>query len=80
MRASIKLLYVKGRTLLESFVSLVDKMKIRTALEDELDILVILCADLLAFHEVLFAMDLKASFAVWKLYGKLLKDNYNKLR
>jgi len=80
VKASITRLYVRTRTLLENFSALLEKMKMRTVLEDELDILVELCSDLLAFHGVLFPVDLKTSFSVWKLYGKLLKDHHDRLR
>ena len=55
-------------------------MKIRAVLEDELGILVELCTDLLAFHHVLFSVDLKSALNVWKLYSKLVKEHNEYLR
>ena len=80
MKDSITRLFCQGRKLLENFSSLIGKMKIRTVLEDELEIVLELCSDLLSFHEILFSIDLKSCLFVWKLYGKLVKEHCDRLR
>ena len=55
-------------------------MKIRTILEDELEIILELCSDLFAFHAVLFSIDLKSCLFVWKLYAKLAREHCTRLR
>ena len=80
VKDSITRLFCQGRKLLENFSSLIGKMKIRTVLEDELEIILELCSDLLTFHEILFSIDLKSCLFVWKLYGKLVKEHCDRLR
>ena len=80
VKDSITRLFCQGRKLLENFSSLIGKMKIRTVLEDELEIILELCSDLLNFHEILFSIDLKSCLFVWKLYGKLVKEHCDRLR
>jgi hypothetical protein len=48
-----------------------DKIKTRTVLEDELDIWVCLCFELVNFHEVLIPLDFKLTCMVWRVYMKL---------
>jgi hypothetical protein len=80
VKESVTRLFCGGRTLLENFCALVDKMRIRSVLADELDIVLELCSDLLAFHDVLFLINLKSCHGVWKLYAKLTKEHCERLR
>ena len=58
------------KELLQTFLSVFDEIKIKTVLEDELEMLVILCQDLVKFHEVLVCLDYKMCLMVWKTYLK----------
>ena len=50
---TIKDCFMSCKELLQIFLSVFDEIKIKTVLEDELEMLVILCQDLVKFHEVL---------------------------
>ena len=64
MQASLHQLFTQARGLLENFLLLLERMKIRTVLEDEREIVLGLCADLIAFHKLLVTVDLKSSLKV----------------
>ena len=49
--------FSKVRDLLVMFLTLMKKIKMRTVLKDELNILVGLCFELVNFHEVLIPLD-----------------------
>ncbi len=57
-------LFCRARGLLDNFLGLVERMKIRTALEDERDLVLELCADLVGYHKLLIAIDLKSALKV----------------
>jgi len=79
LKNAIDRLFLRNRTLLENMFLLVDKIQIRSILEDERHILIEFCMDLLAFHTVLFHVDLKSTVGIWKLYLKLLTDHSEKI-
>jgi hypothetical protein len=62
--APLMQLFCRARGLLDNFVVLMERMKIRTALEEERDIVLELCADLISFHKLLISIDLKSSLKV----------------
>ena len=57
-------LFCRARVLLHNFLGLMESMRIRTVLEDEKDIVLELCADLVGFHKLLTTFDLKSSLKV----------------
>ena len=57
LKAQVANCFSKVRDLLVMFLTLMKKIKMRTALEDKLDILVDLCFELVNFHEVLIPLD-----------------------
>ena len=68
-----------SKTLLTAFLNILDEIKIRTVLEDELELLVLVIDDLLGFHDVLIPLDFKLTCMVWKLYLKLTTKYQTKL-
>jgi hypothetical protein len=64
LQAPLLHLFGRARGLLENFLQLVEKMRIRTVLEDERDIVLELCDDLVSFHKLLITIDLKSSLKV----------------
>lgn len=71
--------FVTSRSLLTIFLALLEEVKVRTVLEDELDLLVTVCQDLVSFHDVLIPLDFKLTCMVWKLYLKLTTKYQSKL-
>jgi len=61
------------------FLEIFEEIKVRTVLQDELDILVKLCEDLVNFHDVLIPLDFKMTCMAWKLYLKLTSKYQAKL-
>eukprot|EP00092_Neocalanus_flemingeri_P105699 GFUD01135509.1.p2 GENE.GFUD01135509.1~~GFUD01135509.1.p2 ORF type:complete len:114 (+),score=46.95 GFUD01135509.1:304-645(+) len=61
------------------FLGLVEEKKIRTVLEDELDILVSLCSELVSFHQVVIPLDFKLTCMVWRVYVKLTSTHKTRL-
>ena len=59
--------YSKFRDLLALFLTLVEEIKFRTVLEDELDILTSLCSELVNFHQILIPLDFKLTCMVWRV-------------
>ena len=49
------------------FLTLVEEIKFRTVLEDELDILTSLCSELVTFHQILIPLDFKLTCMVWRV-------------
>ena len=68
----IKDCFMSCKELLQTYLSVFDEIKIRTVLEDELEMLVILCQDLVKFHDVLVCLDFKMCLTVWKTYLKFV--------
>ena len=71
--------FSKAKDLLTLFISVMESIKIRTVLEDELDILVTLCVDLVGFHDVLIPLDFKLACMVWRLYVKMTTTYHDRL-
>ena len=55
-------------------------MTIHPYLEDEIDVLVDLLAELARFHEVLHTLDLKACMNVWNFYSKFATDYFDHMK
>ena len=53
--------------MLALFLTLVEEIKFRTVLEDELDILTSLCSELVTFHQILIPLDFKLTCMVWRV-------------
>ena len=79
LKAGVNQCFVTSRSLLSVFLAIFDEIKIRTVLEDELELLVKLCEDLINFHEVLLPLDFKLTCMVWKLYLNLTNKYHGKL-
>ena len=60
---------LQGTALLQTFISVFDEIKIKSWIL-ELEMLEILCQDLVKFHEVLVCLDYKMCLMVWKTYLK----------
>jgi hypothetical protein len=58
-------LFLRARGLLQDFLRLMEHMKIRTVLEDEREIVLELCVDLVSFHKLLIDSDLKSLLKVF---------------
>ena len=71
--------YETTKELMASFLSVVGKIKIRTVLEDELDILVELCRDLIGFHPTLVSLDFRLTCSVWRVYLHLTSSHHARL-
>jgi len=71
--------FSKAKDLLTLFISVMEGIKIRTVLEDELDILITLCIDLVSFHDVLIPLDFKLACMVWRLYVKMTTTYHDRL-
>jgi len=71
LKAQVANCFSKVRDLLILFLTLMEKIKMRTVLEDELDILISLCLELINFHDILIPLDFKLTCMVWKVYVKL---------
>ena len=67
------------KELLQSFLAVIGAIRMRIVLEDELALLIILCQDLVGFHEVLVRLDFKLSLMVWKVYIQLTNKHQDKL-
>ena len=50
-----------------------------TVLEDELDILVELCRDLIGFHPTLVSLDFRLTCSVWRVYLHLTSSHHARL-
>ena len=72
LKAQVANCFSKVRDLLILFLTLMEKIKMRTVLEDELDILLELCLELVNFHEILIPLDFKLTCMVWRVYVKLI--------
>ncbi len=79
LKAGISQCFNTSRSLLTEFLTILDDIKIRTVLEDELELLVSLCNSLLSFHDILIPLDFKLTCMVWKLYLKLTTKHQTKL-
>ena len=79
LKAGIHQCFVTSRSLFSVFLAIFDEIKIRTVLEDELELLVKLCQDLVTFHDVLLPLDFKLTCMVWKLYLNLTNKYHGKL-
>ena len=77
---TIKDCFMSCKELLQTYLSVFDEIKIRTILEEELEMLVILCQDLVKFHAVLVSLDYKMCLTVWKSYLKFLSKYQARLR
>ena len=67
------------KELLQTYLRVIGAIKMTPVLEDELEILICLCQDLVKFHEVLVRVDVKLSLMVWKVYIQLTNKYLNKL-
>jgi len=72
LKAQVSNCFSKVRDLLILFLTLMEKIKMRTVLEDELDILLELCLELVNFHEILIPLDFKLTCMVWRVYVILI--------
>ena len=78
-KAVINHAYKTTKDLMASFLSVIEKIKIRTVLEDELDILVELCRDLMGLHNTLVSLDFRLSCSVWRVYLHLTSSHHARL-
>ena len=67
------------KELLQSYLNVIGTIKITTVLEDDMELLVGTCQDLVLFHETLIQLDVKLSLMVWKVYIKLTNKHMKKL-
>ena len=67
------------KELLQSFLVVIGAIRIRLFLDDELALLVVLCQDLVDFHDVLVRLDFKLSLMVWRVYIQLTSKHQEKL-
>ena len=74
------MLYSSGKSILETLIDLVQSMTIHPYLEDEIDVLIDLLAELARFHEVLHTLDLKACMNVWNFYSKFATDYFDHMK
>ena len=79
LKASFDQCFNSTRRLLTGFLAILDEIKIRTVLEDELKLLVDLCNSLLSFHDILIPLDFKLTCMVWKVFLKLTTKYQTKL-
>ena len=79
LKVGINQCFTTSRSLLTELLTILDDIKIRTVLEDELELLVSLCNSLLGFHDILIPLDFKLTCMVWKLYLKLTTKHQVKL-
>ena len=79
LKVGISQCFSTSRSLLTEFLTILDDIKIRTVLEDELELLVSVCNSLLGFHDILIPLDFKLTCMVWKLYLKLTTKHQAKL-
>ena len=77
---TIKDCFMSSKELLQTYLAVFDEIKIRPVLEEELEMLVLLCQDLVKFHDVLVSLDYKTSLNVWKTYLKFLSKYQTRLR
>eukprot|EP00092_Neocalanus_flemingeri_P061071 GFUD01073348.1.p1 GENE.GFUD01073348.1~~GFUD01073348.1.p1 ORF type:complete len:217 (+),score=94.32 GFUD01073348.1:236-886(+) len=78
LKAELANCFSKSRNWMALFLGLVEEKKIRTVLEDELDILVSLCSELVSFHQVLIPLDFKLAVLacmVWRVHVKLISTH-----
>jgi len=79
IQTGINQCFSTSKSMLGLFLNIFEEIKVRTVLQDELNILVKLCEDLLEFHDVLIPLDFKLTCMVWKLYFKLTAKYQAKL-
>ena len=79
MKQGLNSLFLKSKQVLDQFATVMETMKIRTILDDELDILVELCHSLVTFHSVLIPLDFRSACRCWQLYTRLAKQHVNRL-
>lgn len=79
IQTGINQCFSTSKSMLGLFLNIFEEIKVRTVLQDELNILVKLCEDLLEFHDVLIPLDFKLTCMVWKLYLKLTAKYQAKL-
>ena len=77
---TIKDCFMSCKDLLQTYLAVFDEIKIRTVLEEDLEMLVTLCQDLVKFHAVLVSLDYKMCLTVWKSYLKFLSKYQARLR
>ena len=79
MKQGLNSLFLKSKQVLDKFATVMETMKIRMILDDELDILVELCHSLITFHSVLITLDFRSACRCWQLYTRLAKKHVNRL-
>jgi len=80
VREGLDTLMVKSKDALESFCGLMESMKIRSVLEDEMEILLELCSSLVDFHGVLISLDFRSACRCWQLFARLTNEHAVRLR
>jgi len=80
VREGLDTLMVKSKDALESFCGLMESMKIRSVLEDEMEILLEVCSSLVDFHGVLISVDFRSACRCWQLFARLTNEHAARLR
>ena len=78
LKAQVANCFSKVRDLLIIFLTPMEKIMM-TVLDNEVDILVSLCFELVNFHEVLIPLSLELTCMVWKVYLKLTSTHQARL-
>ena len=67
----VKHTYNTAKGVLTAFLLVVEGMKVRTVLDEELESLVELCRDLAGLHTTLYTLDFRLLTSVWRTYFRL---------